>query len=249
VKIFNLASRPRNALAVGVGASALFLLAAAPAGAVTGPGAYGAGVNATVTTGLLPPVAVVLTPTPEVHAPVSGTATASLLTAAAPPLLTTGVLQVQSNQGSSQAAVDNASALGGRLTATAIKAECTGPLGRTDLVGATLNGSPVLDVTPAPNTTLLNAGGITIIANRQFTNGSGDFVVRGIEITLSKAPVGTGVASGTIVISEARCNNAAPIPAGAIGGLGLAGIVGVAFVGQQVISRRRRAATASTLAS
>lgn len=239
MNISTAATRPRRSLAALVGFTALALLAASPAGATAGPGAYGERVTATVTTGLLPPAPVNSGPLPEVHAPPAGTATASVLTAAAPPLLTTGLLVVSSNQGFSSASVDNANALNGVLTATAIRAECTGPLGKTELVGARINGGALLAVNPAPNTSLLNAGGISIVANRQFTAG-GDFVVRAIEITLTNAPIGTGTVNGQIVISEARCNTAAPIPAGAIGALGLAALVGVLFAGQQVVSRRRR---------
>lgn len=234
--------RSRRAVAVLVALPALLVLAS-PAGAVTGPGAFGERVNVTIDLPLLVPDVVVTSgPTPEVHAPAEGTATDSLASVLAPPILSTGVLNVQSSQAFSKASVDELAALGATLTATAVSAECTGPLGRTDLVNASLNGVAVT-AQPAPNTVLVDLGGLKITLNRQFTTVGGDFVVRAVDIELTDFLFGGGLATGEIVVSEARCNTSTQVPAGAIGAVGVAGLVAVLFAGQQVVSRRRRSAS------
>jgi hypothetical protein len=94
--------------------------------------------------------------------------------------------------------------------------------GTTTLLGASINMAPVigsqaLAVNPAPNTVLLNAGGIMIVLNEQILNGSttgnfctptatmtctDTFTVNAIDISFNNAPLGLNTVNGSIILAS-----------------------------------------------
>jgi hypothetical protein len=80
--------------------------------------------------------------------------------------------------------------------------------GTTTLEGLSILGIPVLDVTPAPNTVLLELLGITIIANEQTITGDGisaaGIEVNALHIIFDDAVAGLGLLSGNIIISHSE---------------------------------------------
>jgi hypothetical protein len=192
--------------------------AAADVNDLTGAGAFGVSVNATVPGG--PSVSV--GPIPSVDLPGGGGSVSdSLASVNAAPVLTAGVLNVSSegaNLGThagfstSTAEVANANLLTGALTAELITATCTsngdGSTGSSSLLSASAGGNP-LDVSPPPNTTIPIATIGTIVLNEQIvTNTPGvetTITVNAIHITLD-----VGGITGDVIISQARCRAAGP---------------------------------------
>lgn len=105
--------------------------------------------------------------------------------------------------------------LGGPLlTADAIEARCIsngdGSTGETTLANATLAGFGILDVSPAPNTTLNVLGLVTVTLNEQIvTNVPGQettITVNAVHISVNVL----GLVSGDVIISQARCGAFGP---------------------------------------
>lgn len=193
--------------------------AAADVNDLTGAGAFGVSVNASVT-GV---GSVTVGPVPSVDLPGGGgNVSTSALSASAPPVLAVGVLNVSSqgaNLGThagfstSKAQVLAANLLSGALTAEVITATCTsngdGSTGLTTLAGAQAGGNG-LAVNPPPNTTIPVGTIGTVVLNEQIvTNTPGvetKITVNAIHITLNVA----GVVTGDVIISQARCRAAGP---------------------------------------
>jgi hypothetical protein len=211
---------------------------AGPAGAdvtdVSGAGAFGVSVNATVPG--VPTIAV--GPIPSVDLPAGGgSVSTSAASVDASPVLTTDVLKVSSegNVGThagfstSTAKVNDTNLLHEALTAEVITATCTsngdGSTGSTTLVGAQAGGN-ALAVNPPPNTTIPVGTIGTVVLNEQIvTNTPGvetKITVNAIHITLN-----VGGITGDVIISQARCRAAGPDvlggPPGGPGGAGGAG--------------------------
>ncbi len=102
------------------------------------------------------------------------------------------------------------------LTADIIqsKADSSGGCGALSSAGSTvltnvqLNGLTVA-VAPAPNTVLLNVGGVKVVLNEQIVTGSGtttSITVNAIHISLHNALVGLGLISGDIIISQSEAS-------------------------------------------
>jgi hypothetical protein len=248
----------RRALTVGVLVPAVALSLAGPAlAAVTAVTGSATGIAAS-TTGVLA-VNVAATPTVSLPSGGGGPLTDTVASVNAAPLLSTGELNV-STEGStgaggsvdSSASVDDTSLVGllnaNLLTATAISSACTsdetGSTGSTTIAGLTALGNPIT-VTGSPNQTVNVAGLGTLFINEQTTTGSApssSITVNALRVQLNIA----GVVAGSITIAQSVCGvtgDGVGVPAGAIGGVLLAGLVAVAFVGYQV-SRRRRPGSA-----
>jgi hypothetical protein len=250
-----------RALTVGVLVPAVALSLAGPAladvSAVSGS-ATGIAAN---TTGLLA-VNVIGQPTVSLPASGGGPLTGTLASVNAAPLLSTGELNV-STEGStgpggsvtSSASVDDTALVGllnaNLLTATAISSECTsdesGSTGSTTIAGLTALGSPIT-VTGSPNQTVNVAGLGTLFINEQIPTGSApssSITVNALRLQLNIL----GVVAGSVTIAQSVCGvtgDGVGVPAGAIGGVLLAGLVAIGFVGYQVTRRRRRPGTART---
>lgn len=215
-------------LCVGIGFATP---AAANVNDLSGAGAFGVSVNASVP-GL---GSVTAGPIPSVDLPGGGgNVSTSAASVSAPPVVTAGVLNVSSqgaNLGShagfstSTAQVANAALLSNALTAQLITATCTsngdGSTGSSTLVGASAGGNP-LDVSPPPNTTIPVGTIGTIVLNEQIvTNTPGvetKITVNAIHVTLNVAGI-----TGDVIISQARCRAAGPDvlnPGGPAGGPG-----------------------------
>jgi hypothetical protein len=201
---------------------AVVIAMAAPAGAdvtdVSGAGAFGVSVNATVPG--VPTIAV--GPIPSVDLPAGGgSVSTSAASVDAAPVLKTKVLNVSSQGGNlgshagfstSTAEVNDTNLLQGALTAEVITATCTsngdGSTGSTKLVEAEAGGNP-LAVNPPPNTTIPVGTIGTVVLNEQIvTNTPGvetKITVNAIHITLN-----VGDITGDVIISQARCRAAGP---------------------------------------
>lgn len=207
------------------------------------------------TTGLL---AINVANTPNVTLPVGGSAipvTATTAAVNAAPLLSTGVLNVSTKgttgSGGSvtgSATVNSTSVVGalsanllgaGVITSSCVSNE-TGSTGTASIANLTALGLPV-NVTGAPNQVVNIAGLGTLRINEQIVTGSGSstaITVNALHLTLGIPAVVTG----DIVIAQSQCGvtgNGVSVPTGAIGGVLLAGLVAVGFVGVQVRRRRR----------
>jgi uncharacterized repeat protein (TIGR01451 family) len=141
--------------------------------------------------------------------------------------LRTGLLKVDassnlpnSNSASADATVNNTQATLGALvglTADVIQSSASasgncGTLtstGSTVLANAKLNGVTV-SASAAPNTVLLNAGGIRIVLNEQIAAGNGttdtSLTVNAIHISLTNAPIGLGLLGGDIIIAQSKAS-------------------------------------------
>lgn len=205
---------------------------------------------------------------PTVTLPATGSATpitSSLATVTVPPVLgtvlSTGLLNVSTQgttgpSGSSTGSASTASAkaltglttpLTPFLTADLIKSTCTangtGASGTTTLTNATLNGATVVNLSPTPNTTLLNLPGVAkVVANEQ-TSAAGDpnITVNAIHIYLLTP---SGLASGDIVISQSHCDvvNSPPTPISEVSRSVIfpAAALGLFGMGAVLMWRRRR---------
>lgn len=255
-----LASRHRKLRWAGVvlGAPVIVVAMAAPALAdVTsvGGGAFGASVNvkplhaALVTAG---PISTVTLPAGGSATPI----TAHVLNADVPHYLSASVLDAstQGTLGSSGGTQSSAKVTGvnlgsGDVTATAVSSSCqssdTGSIGTT-LTQISILGSTPVNISPSPNTSVTLVGIGTLIENEQIKNDSSghtEITVNALHLKLDGL-----LGTGDIIVAQSHCIAAGPdvlIPIGAVGGLGLAGALGVAFVGRQVWHRRRRGAPQS----
>lgn len=235
-------------LAAGTAVAVTSTAGASAAGSVDG-GAYGAEVSATAL-GLLKTT---IGPVPSVTLPSSGSTSAitqTLASVSAAGLLSTGVLSV-STQGapggdvtsSAQVADVNVPTI---LTATAITAECKaaadGTLsGSVNLADAKVGGVAV-DADTSPNTVIDLAGLAKVTLNEQIETGAGtadpQIVVNAVDIQLLSGL--SSIGTGQIIIGHAECSQEGEnvgTPVGAIGGVLLTGVVGVAFTTRQL--RRR----------
>ncbi|HWF07970.1 MAG TPA: DUF11 domain-containing protein [Bryobacteraceae bacterium] len=81
--------------------------------------------------------------------------------------------------------------------------------GSTVLANAKLNGV-TLTASAAPNTVLLDAGGIRIVLNEQIAAGNGttdtSLTVNAIHISLTNAPIGLGLLGGDIIIAQSKAS-------------------------------------------
>jgi len=98
-------------------------------------------------------------------------------------------------------------------------------VGTTTLVGATLGGALIgapinLAVNPAPNTTIFNNGGISVLLNEQIFGGDGvtnrSLSVNALRINFKQAPIGLHVLNGDIVISHSEVASVVPEPSTAL---------------------------------
>lgn len=234
--------------ALGLGAGTA---SAATANTVHGD-AYGESVNLSV----LGAVPITSGPLPEVTLPLNGSGgnlTKSAASASVPGVLSTGVLSVTTQgdpagpSSSSSAHVANVNLGGGQLIARAVTSSCTANAtsvsGTSSLATLTVGGQTV-PVTPPPNTVIpLGALG-SVTLNEQITGPDGKSItVNAIHVNLANNPP-TGIGTGDIIIAHSVCSahtvTGTVVPAGAIGGLGLATLLGVVFAGYQVRSSRRR---------
>jgi hypothetical protein len=202
---------------------------AAPASAdvtdVSGSGAFGVRVTATVVGGPTVDVG----PIPSVNLPADGgDVSDDLASVDADDVLQLGLLEVSSqganlgtHQGfaSSQASVAEVTAIDFPtlddpvLEASLITAQCTsngdGSIGQASLVTAALAGESI-DVSPPPNTTIPLPGIGQVVLNEQIvTNTPGvetSITVNAVHITVNVA----GLVTADIIISQARCRAAGP---------------------------------------
>ncbi|MDQ3276658.1 MAG: hypothetical protein M3Q39_16910 [Actinomycetota bacterium] len=109
----------------------------------------------------------------------------------------------------SRASAAGVNAVEGTLTADLIVSRCTadadGVRGSTTLVGASLLGAPAVDLTPEPNTVLLDALGVRIVLNEQIvTDGGNQIVVNAVHITVD-SPLGPAF-DQEIIIASSQCS-------------------------------------------
>jgi hypothetical protein len=177
---------------------------------------------------------VTLGPISEVDLPSNGGGpiTNSLANVNLPGIVTTGLLEASTeggNLGSHQGFATSdaivadpevlgalAGLLGGSplLSADAVEARCIsngdGSTGETTLANASLAGFGILDVEPAPNTTLDVLGLVTVVLNEQIvTNVPGQettIVVNAIRISVNVL----GLVTGDVVISHVECGAFGP---------------------------------------
>jgi hypothetical protein len=211
------------------------IVTAAPAAAevtdVSGSGAFGESLNATVlgttvTSGPLPTV--------DLPSGGGGPITNSALTISLPGVLTGGILNVStegtnvgthSGTAHSTASLANANVLaalgpqlpggaGPLLTADLVSSECTsngdGSSGSSTLASATIPGVGTIAVNPPPNTTINVIPGLTVILNEQIvTNTTGvetKITVNAIHVIIDLP----GIATADIILSQSRCRAAGP---------------------------------------
>ncbi|MGI8678201.1 MAG: hypothetical protein ACR2LX_05850 [Jatrophihabitans sp.] len=217
--------RPRNALrfsAAVTSVSALLLIAAAPALAAD-PGANSSafGIKATVLSG-----AVNVPPTPTSTFPPGGTThlanvdLGALGTVGASNATTAG----DSTAGTSSAtgSVANVALLKNALTgfpavsADLISATCSDtapadPTGSSTFTNASVGGTAIVDVKPAPNTKLLNLGPLLVVTLNEQTLSNGVLTVNALHVQLG--PILNGQASlADVIIGQAVCGpNTAPL--------------------------------------
>jgi hypothetical protein len=227
---------------LSVGFSLGTLLAGTPAAEATvisgSSSAFGESVSLTLTPLIGLDVVVTSGPIPTVsgNAPPPYNLTDSLLSVSIANVLSTGVLTVNASSdvdglpGIRFAAADatvndlslsiltNLGVLGVSATTIQSTAEVSGDFGAlvrtgtTTLEGISINGSPAVDLTPAPNTVLLDFLGITIIANEQIITGDGisnaGLEVNALHISFLNVPaiLGStpGTLSGDIIISHSE---------------------------------------------
>jgi hypothetical protein len=124
----------------------------------------------------------------------------------------------QGNESRSHASVANTSVTVGGHTVTAeflasrSSVQCGAlPMGTSELANVTVDGTPVI-VGTAPNTTLVNAAGVTVIANRQ-TSTSDTIDVAALEISVD----GVGTVDIATVHSDIHCTSPAGPPSCPVG--------------------------------
>jgi len=202
-------------------------------------------------------VPITVSPTPTVTRPATGgTESGSTISIGGPtsPLqaatlaVNTSGSGVGTGTGSSASSATVQSVRLALLSATAIDSSCTASLsattGTTTIAGLSLPGLPSFTLPSSiPVNFSVSVPGVgTLYLNKQTVSGT-SIDVRAIELDLS-APLG----SGSLIVSESSCDaeTATVVPYGTIGGLGLAGLLGVGFIGRQTwVVRRRRSAVTS----
>ena len=186
--------------------------------------AFGVSINA---------AGVVVGPTPHVVLPSDGgmvrdqllrISVPNLATSATLEVVTTGSIGAGSASAQSSATVEALNLLNGLITAqlvvamsssTADGARATSSAEGSALVGLSINGGAPVDVTPAPNTTISVAPGVSVILNEQISSGDGvhtsALTVNMIHVVLQDTL--TGVITGNIIVSSAHSDvNFAPAP-------------------------------------
>jgi hypothetical protein len=183
-----------------------------------GGGAYGESVATKLLAGNAP---VRSGPLPQVSLPAAGGGpfTNSAASAAAPMLLSAGVLTVStsgrhlgSHRGTatSSASVADVKLGTGQLTATVVKSSCTasgpGSTGSTTILGTNVPG---LSANPAPNTVIAVPGLGSVTFNEQLRSNSPgrstSITVNAIHVRLTNL-----LATGDIIISHSRCIASGP---------------------------------------
>ena len=251
--------RARRVTAFIVSAGAVGLVAA-PAAAALDPGANSSafGVKANVLNGVL-----VVPPTPTAVSPPN--ATGSVLNVNLGALGAVGAVTLATNADSAAgtsdatASVADVALLGAAavqfpaLAAQAVVATCSAtapdaPTGSTTLTAAQLGGNPLLDLTPAPNTKLLNLTGLAVVTlNEQIVNGDGSLTVNAIHVQLGPIVNGTATIADAILSSVTCGPNAvtAPVDAFSFSTLPvvLAGLAAILFIAYGVRTGVRRLRT------
>jgi hypothetical protein len=182
-------------------------------------------------------------PLPTITAPPGGTA--SLATVNVPGLLQTNLLNVSSSATtgstgsvSSAASAANVTVGTGVISVSALTSQChidsTGHQSGGATIATVTVGGKTLNVSNAPNTTvpLQNVG--TAIFNEQITSTT-SITVNALRIHFAGI-----LGNGDIIISQSVCSATASgvqVPAGALGGVLLTGLVALAFTGYQRRSR------------
>jgi hypothetical protein len=198
----------------------------APANSVSGE-AFGVSVNASVSG-----AGVTVGPTPHVVLPSDGGMVSERVLRIAVPnaaasstleVITTGSIGPNNASAQSSATVEQANLLNGVVTAKAVVAVSTSTANGSTatstgegstLIGLSINGSPPVDVTPSPNTTIPIPGG-AVILNEQIFEGDGvhtrALTVNMIHVMLTD-PV-TQAITVDIIVSQAHSDvNFVPAP-------------------------------------
>ena len=167
---------------------------------------------------------VVVGPTPHVVLPRDGgmvrdqlvrISVPNIVTSGTLEVVTTGSIGASTASAQSSASVEALNLLNGLVTArvvvamassTANGAEATSTAQGSGLVGLSINGAAPVDVTPAPNTTISPAAGVTVILNEQIVGGDG---VRTSALTVNMIHVViqdplTLAITGNIIVSSAH---------------------------------------------
>jgi hypothetical protein len=219
---------------LSVGFSLGTLLAGTPAAEATvisgSSSAFGLSVSLTLDPFIGQNINITAGPTPTVsgNAPPPYNLTDSLLSLGVPGVLSTGVLEVNASSNvdglpgprfaAADATVNNLSVLSllDLLEVTTIQstADVSGDFGAlvrtgtTTIAGISFLGDPTFDLTPAPNTVLFAALGITIIANEQTITGDGisaaGIEVNALHIIFDDVFAGIGDLNGDIIISHSE---------------------------------------------
>ena len=255
----------RRALTVGVLVPAVALSLAGPALAdVTAVTGNADGVRVTASG----PLTLNVGPIPTVTLPVGGgNETDSLATVSAPGLLSAGIVNVSTIGSTGPSGVVNSFAevadadlgisvagllgLDDLLTATTIRSDCqsneSGSTGSTTIADLTVLGNDItIDGTvdqqvPITLPVVGNVG--TVHINEQIVTGtppSTSIVVNAVRIELD-VPVLLTTLSVDVILAQSECGvtgDGVAVPAGAIGGVLLAGLAAIGFVGYQLRHRR-----------
>jgi hypothetical protein len=172
-------------------------------------------------------------------------------------LVSAGVLNVSTEATSgpnaavtSSAAVANLSLIAGAVSTDLVTSMCSATatgVTASSTLGHVSAAGLAIPVDPAPNTTIdLPLVGSLILNEQVASTTAGGFgiTVNAIHLKLNSAVVGTG----DVVVAQARCQQSAPtvtVPVGAVGGIGLAGLLGLIFFWR--VLRRRPDARASSI--
>lgn len=253
----------RRGWLVGLAAAACLVAGALPASAAPGDGsAFGVSVSVSLLGS--PPV----TAGPFAASNTNGPTSNTLVGAAVPGVVSTGVINTSALRDDVTGEVNSRAstadlAVGllplNPISATAVEATCTavqgGNSGATTLAGANLGPLGPISATPAPNTVINVPGplpGTTIVSitfNEQINNpDDGSLTVNAIHIRLLGGVLGS-IGTGDVIISQARCGPAAlPIPMASGSGLWISlGLIGMAVVPAAIVVTRRRQAAVQTV--
>jgi hypothetical protein len=201
-------------------------------------------------------IPVELAATPSVALPATGSAmvTASRAALTLPGLLSAAIVTTSAQgalgaAGAGRATADVTGLVVGNalltaLTADAVSSSCAsneaGSSGDTTVAGLWVLGRP-LAVATAPNTTLAVPGVGTLHVNEQTVTGAAPS--SGITVTALRLELDVpGLADGEVVVGRSVCGvtgTGVVVPAGAVGGVALSGLVAVVF-GVGRIRRYRR---------
>jgi hypothetical protein len=260
VKVGRKASRgvAVNAASIVAAGMALSLGMTASASAASVTSVSGSAFGASVDVQTLGLVHVQVGPTPTVTLPSTGSAspiTQTLATLNVPGLLSLGVMNESTvgtpSGGTTHSSSDTAAAsIPLVLTADAIHSTCnastSGATGTTTLANVKVAGVSVV-ANPAPGFTVGVPGVATVTFNEQVQTGTASspgITVNAVHVRLLAGLGGLG--TGDIIIAQSHCDvtGGTQTPVGALGGILLTGVVGVAFTGYQFRRRRNRSASA-----